>query len=146
MEAGGWSARHYLEEIVTERASHTTDESVRTTCSFARAERPDTLSGLLHVSRYSDALGFDMIGWTTSNSGERQALCWEVKSSTGEGFHLPGPPLRRRVGPSRAVVRRESGRQIRCAPRAPGERHRSAQSRGSSRGPVVTARDRAPSL
>src|SRR5688572_21368489 len=33
------SGRSYLERVVAERARHTTKEEVRTTCSFARAER-----------------------------------------------------------------------------------------------------------
>lgn len=52
-------------------------------------ERIDELSGLLHVSQYSDAFGFDLIGWQPSSSnGKGQAMCLEVKSSGGEGFHL----------------------------------------------------------
>jgi len=49
----------------------------------------EALSGLLHVSRHSDAFGFDMIGWLSpAPGGERRALCLEVKSSAGEGFHF----------------------------------------------------------
>jgi len=52
-------------------------------------ERIEALTGLLHVARYSDAFGFDMIGWLPSGTGgENQAVCLEVKSSSGEGFHL----------------------------------------------------------
>ncbi len=52
-------------------------------------ERIDELSSLLHVSQYSDAFGFDVIGWLPQGpSGEGQAVCLEVKSSGGEGFHL----------------------------------------------------------
>jgi hypothetical protein len=52
-------------------------------------ERIDELSGLLHTSRHSDAFGFDMIGWIPSSPGrEGRAVCLEVKSSGGEGFHL----------------------------------------------------------
>ena len=47
----------------------------------------EQLSGLLHVSRYSDAFGFDLLGWLPSGSGrEPQAVCLEVKSSRGQGF------------------------------------------------------------
>jgi hypothetical protein len=49
----------------------------------------DELSSFLHVSHYSDAFGFDLLGWLPSgSSGEGQAVCLEVKSSGGEGFHL----------------------------------------------------------
>jgi hypothetical protein len=49
----------------------------------------DELSGLLHVSQYSDAFGFDLIGWLPSSPNSKgQAICLEVKSSGGEGFHL----------------------------------------------------------
>ena len=52
-------------------------------------ERIDELSRLLHVSRYSDAFGFDLIGWLpTLQGGKGQAICFEVKSSGGERFHL----------------------------------------------------------
>jgi post-segregation antitoxin (ccd killing protein) len=52
-------------------------------------ERIDELSNLLHVSQYSDAFGFDLVGWLPPNSnGRGQAICLEVKSNTGEGFHL----------------------------------------------------------
>lgn len=52
-------------------------------------ERIDELASLLHVSQYSDSFGFDMIGWLPSVSSDKgQAVCLEVKSSGGEGFHL----------------------------------------------------------
>ena len=52
-------------------------------------ERIEALSGLLHVSQYSDAFGFDMIGWLSSGpGGKSQAICLEVKSSESEGFHF----------------------------------------------------------
>lgn len=52
-------------------------------------ERIDELSSLLHVSQYSDAFGFDLLGWLPSSpNGKGQAICLEVKSSGGEGFHL----------------------------------------------------------
>lgn len=38
-DSGGSNGRSYLERTVAERARHTTAEDVRTTCSFARAER-----------------------------------------------------------------------------------------------------------
>lgn len=53
-------------------------------------ERIDELSGLLHVSRYSDAFGFDLIGWLPSGSSARRAVCLEVKSSGSSGFQLSG--------------------------------------------------------
>lgn len=52
-------------------------------------ERIEVLSSLLHVSRYSDTFGFDMVGWLPSAvSGEPRAQYLEVKSSSSEGFHL----------------------------------------------------------
>ena len=49
----------------------------------------DELTGLLHVSRYSDAFGFDVVGWIPHGPGpDGGAVCLEVKSSGGEGFHL----------------------------------------------------------
>lgn len=49
----------------------------------------DELTGLLHVSRHSDAFGFDLVGWLPLAPGsESRAVCLEVKSSSGEGFHL----------------------------------------------------------
>lgn len=52
----------------------------------------EALSGLLHVSRYSDYFGFDMIGWLSPTPGGKSgAMCLEVKSSADERFHLsPG--------------------------------------------------------
>lgn len=53
------------------------------------AEFIDALTGLLHVSRHSDAFGFDLIGWLAPSVGaEPQAMCLEVKSSGDGGFHL----------------------------------------------------------
>lgn len=52
-------------------------------------ERIEELSGFLHVSRYSDAFGFDLIGWLPSGGArEGHAVCLEVKSSGSESFHL----------------------------------------------------------
>lgn len=49
----------------------------------------DELTGLLHVSQHSDAFGFDLVGWLPLAPGsEPRAVCLEVKSSSGEGFHL----------------------------------------------------------
>jgi hypothetical protein len=49
----------------------------------------EELTGLLHVSRHSDAFGFDVMGWLPPSEGaEPEAMCLEVKSSSGEGFHL----------------------------------------------------------
>lgn len=52
-------------------------------------ELAEELVGLLLVASYSDAFGFDLIGWLPHNlNGEGQAVCLEVKSSGGKGFHL----------------------------------------------------------
>lgn len=52
-------------------------------------ELAEELVGLLHVAYYSVAFGFDLIGWLPHNlNGEGQAVCLEVKSSGGKGFHL----------------------------------------------------------
>jgi hypothetical protein len=49
----------------------------------------DELTGLLHVARHSDAFGFDLVGWLPLASGsDPRATCLEVKSSSGEAFHL----------------------------------------------------------
>jgi hypothetical protein len=49
----------------------------------------DELAGLLHVSRHSDAFGFDLVGWLPLGPGAKPtATCLEVKSSSSEGFHL----------------------------------------------------------
>lgn len=51
----------------------------------------EELTGLLHVSRHSDAFGFDMVGWLPKSNTEGakpEAICLEVKSSSGENFHL----------------------------------------------------------
>lgn len=49
----------------------------------------EELSGLLHVSRYSDAFGFDLIGWLPPGPDrEAQAVCLEVKSSRDQAFQL----------------------------------------------------------
>ncbi len=52
-------------------------------------EMVDELTGLLHLSRHSDAFGFDLLGWLSPGEGNPpQAMCLEVKSSSGEGFLL----------------------------------------------------------
>lgn len=50
----------------------------------------EELSGLLHVSQYSDTFGFDIVSWLPPGlvGGRGQAIFLEVKSSGGEGFHL----------------------------------------------------------
>lgn len=49
----------------------------------------DELTGLLHVSRYSDAFGFDLLGWFPPTDGTNPiAMCLEVKSSGDGTFHL----------------------------------------------------------
>jgi hypothetical protein len=71
---------------------------VDTALSYADRARPpvlddeeliEELTGLLHVSRHSDAFGFDLIGWLPPAVGtEPMAMCLEVKSSSDRGFHL----------------------------------------------------------
>ena len=52
-------------------------------------ERIEELSNFLHVSRYSDAFGFDLMGWLPPGpQGRARAVCLEVKSSGGEAFQL----------------------------------------------------------
>ncbi len=52
-------------------------------------DRIDELSSLLHVAQQSDAFGFDLIGWIPPSPRHGGgAVCLEVKSSGGEGFHL----------------------------------------------------------
>ena len=52
-------------------------------------ERIEELSQLLHVAHHSDGFGFDLLGWLPTTPGSTpQALCLEVKSSSGEGFQL----------------------------------------------------------
>lgn len=52
-------------------------------------ELVDELTGLLHLSRHSDAFGFDLLGWLSPGDAvPPQAMCLEVKSSGGEGFLL----------------------------------------------------------
>lgn len=48
-----------------------------------------SLEGLLHVSRHSDGFGFDLIGWASPEpDAPPHAMCLEVKSTSGGGFHL----------------------------------------------------------
>jgi hypothetical protein len=59
-------------------------------------ELTDALAGLLHLSRHSDAFGFDLLGWLPPGEGvPAQAVCLEVKSSSGEGFLLSQSEWRR---------------------------------------------------
>ncbi len=52
-------------------------------------ERADMLTDLLHVAKFSDAFGFDIIGWLSPAVGSAaQAMCLEVKSSEGSRFHM----------------------------------------------------------
>ena len=52
-------------------------------------ELVDELTGLLHVSRHSDAFGFDLIGWFPKGpDGGPRAVCLEVKSSGSASFKL----------------------------------------------------------
>ena len=49
----------------------------------------EELSGLLHLSRHSDGFGCDMIGWLApAPDSPPKAICLEVKSGDGEGFHI----------------------------------------------------------
>jgi len=49
----------------------------------------EELAGLLHLSRHSDAFGFDLVGWLPVTEGaEPKAVCLEVKSVGGSGFIL----------------------------------------------------------
>jgi len=49
----------------------------------------EELGALLHVARYSDHFGFDLIGWLPDASGDGlRATCLEVKSTGDNGFHL----------------------------------------------------------
>ncbi len=98
MGIGGEERNAALDEIVALLSSRFRDEAVEMALSHeTTARRPDldkeelfdALSGLLHVSRYSDLFGFDLIGWVPSGAhGGGRAVCMEVKSSGGGGFHL----------------------------------------------------------
>lgn len=48
----------------------------------------EALTGLLHLSEYSDAFGFDMLGWIAPDGSEGRATLLEVKSSADGSFHL----------------------------------------------------------
>jgi hypothetical protein len=49
----------------------------------------EELTGLLHVARYSDDFGFDLLGWLAPAVGaEPTAMCLEAKSSADGTFHL----------------------------------------------------------
>ena len=49
----------------------------------------DELAGFLHVAGYSDAFGFDMLGWIIDpESGIGRPMLLEVKSSADGSFHL----------------------------------------------------------
>lgn len=73
--------RQFKGSPVDEALTHAAPARMR---DLDEEELIDELSGLLHVSQYSDAFGFDLIGWLDKG----QAICLEVKSSGGEGFHL----------------------------------------------------------
>ena len=52
-------------------------------------ELVEELSQLVHLSPYSDAFGFDMVGWLPPYPGAApQAICIEVKGSRDRTFHL----------------------------------------------------------
>lgn len=56
----------------------------------------EELGALLHVARYSDHFGFDLIGWLPDASGEGlRATCLEVKSTGDGGFHLTASEWKR---------------------------------------------------
>ena len=48
----------------------------------------EALTGLLHLSEYSDSFGFDMLGWIALDGHEGRATLLEVKSSADGSFHL----------------------------------------------------------
>jgi hypothetical protein len=49
----------------------------------------DELTGLLYVVRYSDAFGFDLLGWLPPAAGDDPiAMCLETKSSADGTFHF----------------------------------------------------------
>ena len=65
----------------------------------------EELTGLLHVARYSDAFGFDLLGWLPPAEGRQpMAMCLEAKSSSDGTFHLSAAEW------SRATGFREDGR------------------------------------
>lgn len=71
---------------VDQALAHATDARK---CDLDEESQINALSGLLHVSQYSDTFGFDMIGWLPSGGGSgRKAVYLEVKSSSGGEFHL----------------------------------------------------------
>jgi hypothetical protein len=80
----------------------------------------DELTGLLHVAKYSDAFGFDLLGWLPPVKGEHpNAMCREVKSSADGTFHFSAGEWERATQFRDAgrgdtysvlVIRRRSGR------------------------------------
>jgi hypothetical protein len=55
----------------------------------ADEELVDELLQFVHVSRHSDAFGFDVLGWLRpSENHEPHAMCIEVKNSSDGSFHL----------------------------------------------------------
>ena len=72
----------------------------------------DELTGLVHVSEHSDAFGFDILGWLAESEGGRpRAMCLEVKSSVGGGFHLP----RSEWALAENSIRRSKATAMRCS-------------------------------
>lgn len=70
-------------------------EAARAHAEAARAhdleedELIDELAGFLHVADYSDAFGFDMLGWIKpADADKARAMLVEVKSSADGTFHL----------------------------------------------------------
>ena len=59
-------------------------------------ELVDELSQLLHLSPYSDAFGFDMLGWLAPQpDAAPRAMCIEVKGTRDQSFHLSTGEWRR---------------------------------------------------
>jgi hypothetical protein len=59
----------------------------------------DELTGLLYVARYSDAFGFDLLGWLPPVEGaEPVAMCLEAKSSSDGTFHFSAAEWDRAAG------------------------------------------------
>jgi len=71
----------------------------------------DELTGLLYVARYSDAFGFDLLGWLPPAEGaEPVAMCLEAKSSPDGTFHLSAAEWDRAAGSETM----EEARTMRC--------------------------------
>lgn len=72
--------------VVRKVAEHAT---IARSADLEDDERTDALTDLLHVAKFSDAFGFDIIGWLPPAVGKpAHAMCLEVKSSAGSTFHM----------------------------------------------------------